>query len=192
MNKLLLAAPLVTLSFAAHAQNWGNPLPVDSASGYIVYRGRFVATNQTQAQALARAARYARTQLTGPYLVDSSKVGAPVVSGSGERSFTWKGGPAGTGGRTLHYELLLRPKAGYYEYEVGDLANETPAVQMVVQPGAAVTIAPKKAGVEAILRNPTSYDKKHRPTPALRSYCEAVNEAVQAVLSDAKAALGAR
>jgi hypothetical protein len=39
---------------------------------------------------------------------------------------------------------------------------------------------------------PLLHTKKHRPTPALRSYCEAVNEAVQAVLSDAKAALGAR
>ncbi len=190
--KLLLAACLLFGPIAAHAQAWVNPLPVDSTSGYVTYRGRFVAPNQTQAQALARAARYARTQLAADHLIDSSKVGAPVVSGTGERSFTWKGGPAGTAGRTLHYELLLRPRAGYYEYEVTDLANETRAVQMTVGPGTSVITAPKKAAVEAILRNPTSYDKKHRPTPALRSYCEAVNEAVQAVLSDARAALGAR
>jgi len=102
------------------------------------------------------------------------------------------GGGAGRTGRTLHYELLLRPRAGYYEYELGELTNETPVVQYSVAPGVAAATSAKRGAVESVLRNPTSYDKKRRPTPALRSYCEAVNEAALAVLNDARAALGAR
>jgi hypothetical protein len=194
MKSLLVALLLGASSSAALAQEWKNPLPVDSTSGYVTYRGRIEAPGQTQAQTLARASRYAKTQLTGSsaFLIDSSRVGQPVVSGAGQRAFTWRGGPAGNAGRTLHYELLLRPRAGYYEYELGNLTNETPAVQYSVAPGIATTTAPKRGAVEAVLRNPTSYDKKHRPTPALRSYCEAVNEAAQQVLKDARAALVAR
>lgn len=194
MKNLVLLGGLLAASFTATAQQWSNPLPLDNTSGYVTYRGRLEAPGLSQAQTLARATRYARTALTDKpsFIVDSSKAGQAVVSGAGARAFTWRGGPAGSVGRTLHYELLLRPRAGYYEYELGELTNETPAVQYSAAPGMAATIAPKRGPVEAVLRNPTSYDKKHRPTPALRSYCEAVNEAAQAALNDARAALGAR
>jgi hypothetical protein len=115
-----------------------------------------------------------------------------VVVGEGARGFTWRGGALGSAGRTLHYTLKLRPRAGYYEYELGELANETPAVQQRLPSGASTTLASRRGAVEAVPRNPTSYDKKHRPTSNLRAYCEAVNEAALAVLSDARAALGGR
>lgn len=193
--KALLPALLLSLpALAQQPQRWPNPLPVDSTSGYVTYRGRFEAPGQSQEQALARAARYARTSLTDKpsFTVDSSKAGQAVVSGAGARGFTWKGGPAGSAGRTLHYELLLRPRVGYYEYELTDLTNETPVVQYSAMPGVSAATTARRGPVEAVLRNPTSYDKKGRPTPALRSYCEAVNAAALAVLADARAALGAR
>ena len=188
MKYLLVVFGLLTGVGRARGQAWANPLPVDSATGYITYRGRIEAPGQTMPQALARASRYARTQLTDKpeILIDSSRAGQPVVSGAGQRGFAWRGGPAGTAGRVLHYELLLRPHAGYYEYELGTLTNETPAVQYSVAPGLATTTGPRRGAVEAVLRNPTSYDKKRRPTAALRSYCEAVNEAAQATLSDVR------
>lgn len=191
MKYLLPLLLLTTPTLAQQPASWPNPLPVDSVSGYVTYRGRLEAPSQSQAQSLSRAVRYARTSLVdGPaFLVDSSKAGQPVVSGAGARGFTWRGGAVGSVGRTLHYELVLRPRAGYYEYELTDLTNETPAVQHSAMPGVAAATTPRRGPVEAVLRNPTSYDKKGRPTSNLRSYCEAVNEAALAVLADAKAVL---
>lgn len=192
MKKPLLSGVLlVGLSAPVMGQAWVNPLPLDSATGYVTYRGRIDAPQLSRSQMLARGTRYAKTQLTDKptFLVDSSQAGQIVISGAGQRGFAWRGGPAGAVGRTLHYELLLRPHAGYYEYELGTLTNETPAVQYSVAPGIAAATAPRRGAVEAVLRNPTSYDKKRRPTTALRSYCEAVNEAAQTVIADAKATL---
>jgi hypothetical protein len=55
------------------------------------------------------------------------------------------------GGVVLHYELLLRPHTGYYEYELGTLTNKTPAVQYSVAPGLATTTVPKCGGLLVLL-----------------------------------------
>lgn len=191
MKTLLLFACLA-LTFATKAQTWVNPLPLDTISGYVTYRGRVNATSQSQEQLAARATRYAATELSNSTeyaKIEYEKEQPQTIKGNGQRVFTWRGGAVGSAGRTLHYVLSIRPHPGYYEYELNELTNETPAVQARVYPGVATTIAPNTGGIERILRNPTSYDKKHNPTPALRAYCEAVNTAARAALADVQAAL---
>jgi hypothetical protein len=187
----LLAIGSIRVSFAQQATALPYSLPIDGTSGYVTYRGRIEAPNQSQAQALTQAIRYARTSLTDKpsFTIDSSKVGQAVVSGAGARVFRWHAGTVGAVGRILHYQLTLRPHAGYYEYELTDLTNEGPSVQYQTTSGLATTAA-QRGPVEAVLRNPEGFDKKGSPKASLRSYCESVNKAVTTVLSEAKAALG--
>lgn len=192
MKSLLLFCLLGFFAGPLAAQNWKSPLPVDSSSGYIVYRGRMDAPGQTPVQSAARAIRFARTELKSTpsgLLVDSSKVSQLSISGSAERRLLWHGGIQGSAGRILRYEVVIRPKAGYYEYEISDLVNETPAVHVQSVAGIVTSTAPKTSAVEAIIRNSTSYDKKHRPTAAFKSYCEAVDNSIQTVIADLRRAL---
>jgi hypothetical protein len=48
MKTPLLLCALLGLAFASQAQDWKNPLPLDSTSGFITYRGRFEAPTQSQ------------------------------------------------------------------------------------------------------------------------------------------------
>ena len=183
---LALVALLLLACLRTQAQAWVNPLPVDGTSGRIVYRGQVKTPDQSQKELGARAALYATEQLAHSTANATIEGAQPsLITGPGQRAIAWRGGAPGAAGRTLHYVLSIRPHEGYYEYELNKLVNETPAVQAV--PGTAV--APTIGAVEDILRKPTSYDKRHRPTAALRSYCAAVNAAALAVLADVQAAL---
>lgn len=190
--RFAFVALLLMACLRTQAQGWVNPLPVDGTSGHVTYRGQVKALNQSQDELGARFALYAATELANSTAVkvERGKKQPSTIKGNGQRVFARRGGtPPGTARRTLHYVLSIRPHDGYYEYELGELTNETPAVPAQGAPGAATAIAAKIGAVEGVLRNPTNYDKWHNPTAAFRFYCEAVDATALAVLADVQAAL---
>ena len=66
MKTTILLAVGLGMAGRARGQAWANPLPVDSTTGYITYRGRIEAPGASQAELYGRALRWLAKQPVSP------------------------------------------------------------------------------------------------------------------------------
>jgi len=145
-------------------------LPIDSASGRVVYRG-MVTNGDTSADALfARAKSFGLTSLS-PAQIDAEH---KTVAGLWEQ-------PLGSG-RTLRYTATVRVLGSGYSYELTDFENKTADVQHFTN-GVSATAKGGVAPIERVLKNPDGY-RKGRPLPELVAYRSAVSKAAEQAVAD--------
>jgi hypothetical protein len=170
MKHLLLFCLLL-----ASVRGYAQALPVDSASGKVVYRGTVSIPGKSADQIFARAKSYAQVATQSP-LVEPANY---VISGPSEKQLA---------GRVLRYELYIKAINGGYRYELSDFQNKTMPVQYHNAVGALVSVPGGQAPIERVLANPDGY-KKGKPTPALLTYQKAVIAAAEQAVADLKQAM---
>ncbi|GAA4363424.1 hypothetical protein GCM10023185_32150 [Hymenobacter saemangeumensis] len=169
MKNLLL---FCLLGGALQAAGQASPLPVDSASGRVTYRGVVPVPNETADVVFERARVFAKTSLMPPVINEKKK----TVTGVWER-------PVGSG-RLIRYELGVVVADGSYQYKLSDFESKA-APGPAPAPGTeAASPAPAASTpLEQVLQNPASY-KAGKPTPAFVAYRTTVHKTVQLAIAD--------
>ena len=162
---------LCLLAGGLRAAGQVSPLPIDSLSGRVTYRGTVEMPGASAAMLFGRAQHLAATSLV-PAMIDAQ---AKTVSGVWEKQLA--------SGRTLRYEGAVFVSEGRYRYELSDFENKTAAVHYAAGAGVQGTAPGGTAPLERVLANPSGY-RKGKPVAALLDYRIAVHKAATQAVAD--------
>lgn len=168
MKQLLLFFLLAT---SLRAAGQVSPLPIDSASGRVTYRGAVSTPGASAAALLERARAVASTvPVSGEQPANAAVAVRELPLGHG---------------RTLRYRETVRVQSGGYAYELSDFENKTADAHYAAATGALATATGGAAPLERVLANPDGY-RKGKPTAALLAYRAAVHKAAGQAVADLK------